>query len=47
MSDETVNPVKRIPSIDRFRGFVIFCMIVFQFAEHFPSPRRSRSRRIC
>ncbi len=37
MSDATVNPVKRIPSIDRFRGFVIFCMIVFQFAEHFPA----------
>ncbi len=28
---------QRIPSIDRFRGFVIFCMIIFQFAEHFPS----------
>src|SRR5690606_22548174 len=26
---------KRIPSIDRFRGLVIICMILFQFAEHF------------
>lgn len=25
----------RIPSIDRFRGAVIFSMIIFQFAEHF------------
>ena len=37
MSETTVSPLQRIPSIDRFRGFVIFCMIVFQFAEHFPS----------
>ena len=26
---------KRVPSIDRFRGLVIICMIIFQFAEHF------------
>ncbi len=26
---------KRVPSIDRFRGLIIFCMIMFQFAEHF------------
>lgn len=32
-----LSSLKRIPSIDRFRGFVIFCMIVFQFAEEFPS----------
>ena len=25
----------RIPSIDRFRGIIIFSMIIFQFAEHF------------
>lgn len=37
MSETTVSPLRRVPSIDRFRGFVIFCMIVFQFAEHFPS----------
>lgn len=30
------NAIKsRVPSIDRFRGLVIFCMIMFQFAEHF------------
>lgn len=28
---------KRIPSIDRFRGTVIFCMIVFQFIAGFPN----------
>lgn len=39
MSAETVSPLKttRVASIDRFRGLVIFCMIIFQFAEHFPS----------
>ena len=37
MKNETASPLQRIPSIDRFRGFVIFCMIIFQFAEHFPS----------
>ena len=39
MSNE-VSPLKkteRIASIDRFRGIVIFCMIIFQFAEHFPA----------
>ncbi len=36
MSNEQTS-LRRIPSIDRFRGFVIFCMIVFQFAEKFPS----------
>lgn len=34
---ENGSSLRRIPSIDRFRGFVIFCMIVFQFAEKFPS----------
>ncbi len=28
---------ERIPSIDRFRGMVIFCMIIFQFIAYFPS----------
>ena len=40
MSDEVSTPLKptqRIASIDRFRGIVIFCMIIFQFAEHFPA----------
>ena len=37
MSTAPRSPLQRVPSIDRFRGFVIFCMIVFQFAEHFPS----------
>ena len=37
MSKATASPLHRVPSIDRFRGFVIFCMIVFQFAEHFPA----------
>lgn len=27
--------LKRIPSIDRFRGTVIFSMIIFQFIEYF------------
>lgn len=32
------SPLKtRVASIDRFRGLVIFCMIIFQFAEHFPA----------
>ena len=34
---ENGSSLRRIPGIDRFRGFVIFCMIVFQFAEKFPS----------
>lgn len=37
MPEETRPMPQRIPSIDRFRGFVIFCMIIFQFAEKFPS----------
>ncbi len=38
MANETNAPaLQRVPSIDRFRGFVIFCMIVFQFVEKFPS----------
>lgn len=37
MSSERTSPLQRVPSIDRFRGLVIFCMIVFQFAEHFPA----------
>ena len=38
MATETNAPsLQRVPSIDRFRGFVIFCMIVFQFVEKFPS----------
>ncbi len=28
---------KRIPSIDRFRGFIVFCMIFFICAAEFPS----------
>lgn len=28
---------KRIKSIDRFRGFCVFAMLVFQFLEKFPS----------
>ena len=28
---------KRIKSIDRFRGFCVFCMIIFQFLKNFPS----------
>ncbi len=28
---------KRIKSIDRFRGFCVFCMLVFQFLKNFPS----------
>lgn len=37
MSKDSPSPLatKRIPSIDRFRGLVIICMILFQFAEHF------------
>ena len=35
--NENGSSLRRIPGIDRFRGFVIFCMIVFQFAEKFPS----------
>ena len=34
MSSNT-KALTRIPSIDRFRGIVIFSMIIFQFAEHF------------
>ena len=37
MTETNISPLRRVPSIDRFRGFVIFCMIIFQFAEHFPS----------
>ncbi|MBR5410478.1 MAG: DUF1624 domain-containing protein [Clostridia bacterium] len=37
MSETTVSPLQRVPSVDRFRGFVIFCMIIFQFAEKFPA----------
>ncbi|MBQ8210791.1 MAG: DUF1624 domain-containing protein [Clostridia bacterium] len=34
MSTE-LNKTKRIPSIDRFRGTVIFCMVIFQFIAYF------------
>ncbi|MBR5497635.1 MAG: DUF1624 domain-containing protein, partial [Clostridia bacterium] len=34
MSD-TLNKSNRIPSIDRFRGTVIFCMVIFQFIAYF------------
>ena len=37
---DNISPLaltKRVPSIDRFRGIVIFSMIIFQFAEHFES----------
>ena len=37
MSEQARAPLQRVASIDRFRGLVIFCMIIFQFAEHFPS----------
>ncbi len=37
MAEQNTSSLQRVPSIDRFRGFVIFCMIVFQFAEKFPS----------
>ena len=39
---EVKNPeeekvTKRIKSIDRFRGFCVFCMLIFQFLKNFPS----------
>ena len=30
-----LNKTSRIPSIDRFRGTVIFCMVIFQFIAYF------------
>ena len=32
LTETNISPLRRVPSIDRFRGFVIFCMIIFQFA---------------
>lgn len=34
---QNVESSKRIKSIDRFRGFCIFCMLIFQFLKNFPS----------
>ena len=36
-SSEEVTTTKRIKSIDRFRGFCVFCMLIFQFLKNFPS----------
>ena len=33
----TLSKNARIPSIDRFRGTVIFCMVIFQFISYFPN----------
>lgn len=33
----TLSKSTRIPSIDRFRGTVIFCMVIFQFISYFPN----------
>lgn len=33
----TPEKPKRIRSIDRFRGFCVFSMVIFQFLSHFPS----------
>lgn len=32
---ESARLSKRVPGIDRFRGLVIFSMVIFQFMEHF------------
>ena len=34
---EEEKVTKRIKSIDRFRGFCVFCMLIFQFLKNFPS----------
>ena len=36
-NNSPLTKTNRVPSIDRFRGIVIFSMIIFQFAEHFPA----------
>ena len=33
----TLNKNTRVLSIDRFRGTVIFCMVIFQFISYFPN----------
>ena len=35
--NDKVSTTKRIKSIDRFRGFCVFCMLIFQFLKNFPS----------
>ena len=35
--DTDAKESKRIKSIDRFRGFCVFCMLIFQFLKNFPS----------
>ncbi len=34
--DDINSQTKRIMSIDRFRGFCVFCMLIFQFLKNFP-----------
>lgn len=36
-SEKTSKETKRIKSIDRFRGFCVFAMLIFQFLKNFPS----------
>lgn len=36
-SNDNNAATKRIKSIDRFRGFCVFCMLIFQFLKNFPS----------
>ena len=36
-SKEVVKEEKRIKSIDRFRGFCVFAMLIFQFLKNFES----------
>lgn len=36
-TNDKVSTTKRIKSIDRFRGFCVFCMLIFQFLKYFPS----------
>ena len=36
-TNDKVSTTKRIKSIDRFRGFCVFCMLIFQFLKNFPS----------
>lgn len=37
LKDDYFVNIKRIDSIDAFRGFCIFCMLIFQFLKNFPS----------
>ena len=34
---KNLQEIKRIKSIDRFRGFCVFAMLIFQFLKNFPS----------